>query len=118
MFARNNLRLSSWRNRANKKTEQLQVFPEHVLVPKYSVGDRCRWIPLPETEWGTIIGLVYMPGSSDKQSSLQWVWVYLLLLDLDSPSRGWVDADWVEEEDLELFSSQTPSTNSSCEEML
>lgn len=67
---------------------------------KYPLGTRCRCVPTPQTDWGTVIGQIYAP---DQKNSHQWSWLYLLLLDSDSPSRGWIVADWVDEEDLELL---------------
>jgi hypothetical protein len=77
-------------------------------VPKYSIGSRCRLVPQPCSEWGTIIGQIYAPVFKDldkaRQKKIdQWSWIYLVLLDTDSPSRGWIIADWVDEEDLELL---------------
>lgn len=76
-------------------------------LPKYSVGSRCRSSPQSLSEWGTIIGQIYAPVFKDsdraRQKTDQWSWIYLVLLDIDSPSRGWIIADWVDEEDLELL---------------
>jgi hypothetical protein len=78
-------------------------------LPKYSIGSRCRLAPQPHSEWGTIIGQIYAPVFKDldkaRQKTDQWSWIYLVLLDADSPSRGWIIADWVDEEDLELVSA-------------
>jgi hypothetical protein len=79
-------------------------FPEMASAPQFSLGSRCRWIPNPNTDWGTVIGHVYIPTNHDRASS-EWSWLYLLLLDVDSPSRQWVAVDWVGEEDLELLPS-------------
>jgi len=81
-------------------------FPTMASAPKFSLGSRCRWIPNPKTDWGTVIGHVYIPTNHDRSSS-EWSWLYLLLLDVDSPSRQWVAVDWVGEEDLELIPSLT-----------
>lgn len=78
-------------------------FPEPLTIPRYSIGMHCRWIPSPQTDWGTVIGQVYAPDSATEPGNSQWSWLYLLLLDPDSPSCGWVDVDWVSEEDLELL---------------
>ncbi|PSB14777.1 hypothetical protein C7B61_18385 [filamentous cyanobacterium CCP1] len=71
--------------------------------PKYTIGDRCRWIPMTTTDWGTIIGQVFAPVETSQSLSPQWIWFYLVLLDPDSPSRPWVITDWAEENDLEQF---------------
>jgi hypothetical protein len=72
-----------------------------VQPPKYRFGARCRWIPMPQTDWGTVIGQILIPEQVADHETPQWSWVYLLLLDADSPSRGWIVADWVGEQDLE-----------------
>jgi hypothetical protein len=76
-------------------------------LPKYSIGNRCRLAPQTHSEWGTIIGQIYAPVFKDldkaRQKTDRWSWIYLILLDTDSPSRGWIIADWVDEEDLELL---------------
>lgn len=76
-------------------------FPEAVSSPKYSIGSRCRWIPTPATDWGTVIGQIYIPDSIGGRTADCWIWAYLLLLDPDSPSRQWLVTDWVDEENLE-----------------
>lgn len=76
-------------------------------LPKYSIGSRCRSAPQTHSEWGTIIGQIYAPVFKElgktRQKTDWWSWIYLVLLDADSPSRGWIIADWVDEEDLELL---------------
>lgn len=116
MPIRNNLRLNSWRKQANKQTDLPTNFSKHLPTPKYSVGDRCRWIPMPETDWGTVMGSVYAPDHFNSYPKSRSAWVYLLLLDIDSPSRQWTETDWVDEEDLELIDPQIPSSISSSEE--
>jgi hypothetical protein len=79
-----------------------------VQLPKYSLGSRCRLTPQPCSERGRIIGQIYAPVFKDLDKTGlkkidQWSWIYLILLDADSPSRGWIIADWVDEEDLELL---------------
>lgn len=73
---------------------------------------------MPETDWGTVIGCVYAPDRSSNRSISQWVWVYLLLLDVESPSRQWAETDWVDEEDLERLACRIPSSSFSGEEDL
>ncbi|PSB12910.1 hypothetical protein C7B76_21755 [filamentous cyanobacterium CCP2] len=89
-------------------------------LPKYSIGSRCRLAPQTHSEWGTIIGQIYAPVFKDLDKAGQkkidrWSWIYLVLLDADSPSRGWIAADWVGEEDLELLSAgqDLPASNKS-----
>lgn len=90
-------------------------FPKSVDSPKYQVGERCRWIPTQHTDWGSIIGHVYLPRSDSSHETPQWSWIYLLLLDADSPSRSWIAADWVSEEDLEILPEQAPSVSTELE---
>jgi hypothetical protein len=78
-------------------------FPKTVATPKYPLGSRCRWIPTPQTDWGTVIGQIYVPNPISQNKTTEWSWVYLLLLDLDSPSKCWVAVDWVSEDDLETL---------------
>lgn len=80
--------------------------------PKYLMGSRCRWIPTPQTDWGTVIGQVYAPDLNNPGETSQWSWLYLLLLDTDSPSQRWVGADWVSEEDLEFLPAGYPQSGS------
>ena len=92
-----------WRNRELNVTYAPDSVPDTIQNPKYAIGDRCRWIPTNATDWGTIIGQVIAPVESVQSTTSQWVWLYLVLLDLDSPSRQWVATDWAEEGDLERF---------------
>ena len=91
----------SWRSRELNFTHSPDEFPENIRPPQYAIGDRCCWISLSTTDWGTIVGQVLAPVELDESTTLQWVWLYLVLLDLDSPSRQWVTTDWAEEDDLE-----------------
>lgn len=72
---------------------------------------------MPETDWGTVMGSIYVPDHSNNYPNSRSAWVYLLLLDIDSPSRQWAETDWVDEEDLELFDPQRPSSISSNKEI-
>jgi hypothetical protein len=81
-------------------------FPNAIGLPKYPVGSRCRWVPMPATDWGIVIGQAYAPSKLDDAASTRWDWSYLLLLDADSPSRQWLLADWVDEADLEFSPTQ------------
>lgn len=90
-------------------------FPQSVASPKYQIGERCRWIPTQNTDWGSIIGHVYLPRSDSSYERPQWSWIYLILLDADSPSRDWIAADWVGEEDLEILPEQAPSVSTELE---
>lgn len=94
----------AWQNRELNATHAPDKVPGTIQEPKYAIGDRCRWIPNPSTDWGTIIGYVYPLHQTKQQSDSQRSWLYLLLLDTDSPSRRWITADWVDEEDLEPLS--------------
>lgn len=67
------------------------------LQPKFHLGNRVRWKPMPSTDWGTISGLQYAWANHLSQ----WQWKYLVWLDPDSPSRAWTPSDWGWQDDLE-----------------
>lgn len=100
---------SSKMNTVSRQSRELNLshtpdqLPEAIQSPKYAIGDRCRWLPANTADWGTIIGQVITPVEPVQFTTPQWVWLYLVLLDLDSPSRQWVTTDWAEEDDLERF---------------
>lgn len=69
-------------------------FPQKLEVPKYDIGTRCQWVPPTElTDRGTIIGRAFVPLEKTEDGCLDWSWLYLVFLDLDSPSRSWVVAE-------------------------
>jgi hypothetical protein len=109
-----NLDFVAWQSSDFKGISLPARLPQAIPNPAYSLGSRCRWIPNPHTDWGTIIGQIYSPYRLDHSSEVQWSWLYLLLLDPDSPLQQWLVADWVEEEQLELLAS-APSENSNLE---
>lgn len=75
------------------------TFPD-VETPRFLYGDRLQWISNRETtDWGITIGRFY----SFAPHSGCWQWRYLIWLDSDSPSSGWVKADLAWEEDLQAF---------------
>ncbi len=82
-------------------------FPDGINSPKYPIGSRCRWVPNPATDWGTVIGQIYVPSRTENKAATQWIWTYLLLLDPNSPSRQWLVADWVDEENLEPLPTES-----------
>lgn len=104
--ASGNLREMGWQNRELNLTYVPDRLPINVPQPKYSIGDRCRWIPMTTADWGTIIGQVFAPIEPIQLPTPQWSWLYLVLLDSNSPSRRWVATDWAEEGDLERFTLQ------------
>lgn len=104
----------AWQSSNFKDISLPARLPPAIPNPTYPLGSRCRWIPNPHTDWGTIIGQIYSPYHLDHSSEVQWSWLYLLLLDPDSPSQQWLVADWVEEEQLELLTSSS-SENSGLE---
>jgi hypothetical protein len=98
-------------NTVSRRSRELNLvyapsqLPENIQLPKYAIGDRCQWIPVNTTDWGTIIGQVLTPVEQFQATDPHWIWLYLVLLDSDSPSRQWVTTDWAEEDDLESFYS-------------
>lgn len=93
------LPLMPWQSRHSSRIHLPPQFPQAVAPPKYTFGTPCRWVPQPHRDWGIVIGQVYAPDERD--DPIRWSWVYLLLLHPDSPSWGWIVADWVDEDDLE-----------------
>lgn len=74
-------------------------FPHGIGQPKFSIGDRARFVPLPAEDYGIIIGLQFVPAAHLPG----WGWRYTLWLDPQSPSRAWTDSDLVWEDDLQRF---------------
>lgn len=109
-----NLDFVAWQSSDFKDISLPTRLPQTIPNSTYPLGSRCRWIPNPHTDWGTIIGQIYSPYRLGRSSEVRWSWLYLLLLDPDSPSQPWLVADWVEEEQLELLVS-APSENSDLE---
>lgn len=97
----NTLNLNVLRGAALAGIDLPTHFPDVINSPKYPIGSRCRWVPTPATDWGTVIGQIYVPSRTENKAATQWNWAYLLLLDPNSPSRQWLAADWVDEENLE-----------------
>lgn len=97
----------TWRSRELNFIHSPDKLLEDIQPPKYAIGDRCRWLPTNTTDWGTVVGQVLAPAELDQPATSQWVWLYLVLLDLDSPSRQWVTTDWAEESDLERLHPPT-----------
>lgn len=92
-------------------------FPASAEIPKYMVGDRCRWIPMTTTDWGTIIGRVFIPVQTGPRIELSWSWLYFIFLDEDSPSRAWVIADWAAEDDIEPLPLRADSESDDLENL-
>ena len=93
--------LIPWQSRHAGTIDFPSNFPEAVTSPKYAFGTQCRWTLPPHRDWGIVIGQVYAPDQ--REDPTQWSWVYLILLHPHSPSGGWIAADWVDEQDLELL---------------
>lgn len=77
-------------------------FPANLPTPRFQIGDRVRWHPIPAEDFGTIVGLIYAPAPNHST----WHWQYTVWLDADSPSRGWVSSEIAWEPDLELFTDR------------
>lgn len=103
------LNLVTWQGNKRPPVILPVGFPADTKLPKYALGDRCRWIPNPNTDWGVVIGQIYAPAATEPPCDSQWLWLYLLLLDADSPSRQWLMADWVEEQELERLPDSASS---------
>jgi hypothetical protein len=82
-------------------------FPQTSSAPRFRLGDRVRFIPLPAEAFGTITGLQYAPA----EHLQAWSWRYSIWLDPQSPGSTWTCADLAWEDDLELLVAVTaPST--------
>jgi len=92
--------LDRWKAKDLSDVRQAMLLPNPLPLPRYSIGDRCRWIPMSTTDWGTVVGTVVLPEVRP-DGPVVWSWVYLILLDPNSPSRQWVAADWAEASELE-----------------
>jgi hypothetical protein len=81
-------------------------FPENLPVPKFQIGDRVRWLPMPSQDYGTVIGFAYSLATHLQA----WHWQYVVWLDADSPSHRWITTETAWETDLEpLAEIQAPS---------
>lgn len=74
-------------------------FPSNISTPKFHIGDRVRWQPIPSHDFGVVVGLHYIPAAHLQK----WQWQYVVWLDLDSPSRGWIVRETAWEDDLEAM---------------
>ncbi|WP_179228650.1 hypothetical protein [Leptolyngbya ohadii] len=74
-------------------------FPGSLPTPRFQIGDRVRWHPIPAEDFGVIVGLNYAPAPH----LTEWHWQYLVWLDADSPSRAWMNSEVAWEADLELL---------------
>ncbi|HEY9626100.1 MAG TPA: hypothetical protein V6C84_02255 [Coleofasciculaceae cyanobacterium] len=78
-------------------------FPGYTPTPKFQIGDRVCWYPLPAQDFGIITGLEYAPAAHLQS----WAWKYIIWLDRHSPSRLWVITDTAWETDLESLAAVT-----------
>lgn len=101
------LPLIAWQGNPAQSSCLPTGFPQSVAPPKLWIGSRCRW----GCDTGTIIGQVFTALEAIEES-IGGVWLYLLWLDAESPSRQWLIADWAEEDDLEPLQISTHSTTS------
>lgn len=74
-------------------------FPDSLPTPRFQIGDRVRWQPIPTEDFGTIVGLSCAPAPNLPS----WHWQYIVWLDANSPSRGWVTSEIAWESDLEAI---------------
>lgn len=78
-------------------------FPLTILSPKFKLGDRVQWHPLPTQDSGIVIGIQYLPVPQHQT----WAWKYTIWLDTSSSSRSWVNVDTAWEIDLDKISKPT-----------
>ncbi|XGV96557.1 MAG: hypothetical protein ACAF41_27975 [Leptolyngbya sp. BL-A-14] len=74
-------------------------FPQGVSGPRYAIGDRVRFVPIPAEDYGIITGLQFAPAEHLRN----WAWRYVVWLDDQSPSRKWTSSDLAWEDDLQLL---------------
>ena len=72
-------------------------FPHEISQPKYAIGDRVRFIPVPAEDFGIVTGLQYAPADHLQD----WAWRYTIWLDPQSPSYAWTPSDLAWEADLQ-----------------
>ena len=75
----------------------LKDLPSSVSVPKYAIGDRVRFIPMPAEDFGIVTGFQYAPA----EHLQDWAWRYTLWIDSQSPSYAWTPSDLAWEADLQ-----------------
>ncbi len=74
-------------------------FPDSVVQPRFTIGDRVRFVPMPAEDFGIITGLQCAPA----EHLQDWAWGYIVWLDAQSPSHQWACSDFAWEDDLELL---------------
>jgi len=72
-------------------------FPQTASAPKFHLGDRVRFIPMPIEDYGIVTGFQYAPA----EHLQDWAWRYTLWLDPQSPSCAWTPSDLAWEDDLQ-----------------
>lgn len=77
-----------------------QSFPHEIIRPKFTIGDRVRFVPMPAEDFGIVAGLHFAPA----EHLQDWTWRYVVWLDDHSPSRQWTCSDLAWEDDLQLLS--------------
>jgi hypothetical protein len=73
-------------------------FPSGIAPPKFQIGDRVRWHPIPDEEFGVVTGFEYAPA----EHLQHWYWQYVVRLDPASPSSSRIVAETAWENDIEL----------------
>ncbi len=80
-----------------------QAFPQRLQAPKFNIGDRVRFVPMPAEDFGIITGLQFTPA----EHLQDWAWRYVVWLDNQSPSHQWTPSDLAWEDDLQLLAPAT-----------
>ncbi len=68
-------------------------------MPKYAIGDRIRFVPVPAEDFGIVVGIQLAPA----EHLQDWAWRYVIWLDDQSPSRAWTYSDLAWEDDIQLL---------------
>jgi hypothetical protein len=74
-----------------------EVVPEVLPQQKFQLGDSVRWHQVPNPDFGRILGVIFTHSTSCAATGLH----YLVLLDIQSPSRHITSYDFAFEEDIE-----------------
>lgn len=72
-------------------------FPDEIGQPKFAVGDRVCFVPMPAEDYGIVTGIQYAPA----EHLQDWAWRYTIWLDPQSPSHAWTLSDFAWEADLQ-----------------
>ncbi len=84
------------------------TLPAQLPPPLFQLNQILKFGKVPAGDFGRVVGIVYAAGATVQATGYH----YLLFLDEQSKSRRefGIRADWIFEEDAELFPQELPST--------